>query len=334
MADPRIVFIPIAHAERFLPHTDLVTSAGGLYEIVDLADVAARADVLSRATVGVAGIDTFHANDFEIATNLPAIITCTTGVDPIDLAAATARGVMIGNTPDLCIEEVADHTLMLLLSCYRRLPRTIYGSQQGPPRREQVINESEHWPRLRGQVVGLLGLGNIAQAVAERCKTFGLEVIAHDPYVEPALASKFDVKLVGLHQLFERSDYLSLHAPLNPSTHHIVNEESLAQMKPTAFLINAARGPLVDEAALASAIGTGQISGAALDVLEIEPASNNNPLLTMRDVLITPHTAGYSQRSRAWGPESAMRDAATVIKGGRPRSIQNPKVLDRREFAP
>ena len=93
MADPRIVFIPIAHAERFLPHTDLVTSAGGLYEIVDLADVAARADVLSRATVGVAGLDSFHANDFEIATNLRAIITCTTGVDPIDLAAATARGL-------------------------------------------------------------------------------------------------------------------------------------------------------------------------------------------------------------------------------------------------
>lgn len=334
MADPITVFIPIADDERFLPHAELVTAAGGTLEVVDLDNHAARTDVLARARVGVVGLDPFHASDFEIANNLRAIITCTTGVDPIDLDAATARGVMIGNTPDLCIEEVADHTLMLLLSCYRRLPRTVHGSKQGPPRREQVIDQSETWPRLRGQVAGLFGLGNIAQAVAERCKAFGLRVIAHDPYVEPELASKFDVELVGFHQLLERSDYLSLHAPLNPSTHHILNERSLAQMKPTAFLINASRGPLVDEAALASAVESGQIAGAALDVLEIEPASNNNPLLKMRDVIITPHTAGYSHTSRTWGPESAMRDAATVIKGGRPRSIQNPKVLERPEFAP
>jgi D-3-phosphoglycerate dehydrogenase len=327
MPDPAIVFVPLAHKARFQPHFNLVESSGAQVEVVDLDDAVERKAVLSRAVAGAVGLDRFRAADFEIAAHLKAIITCTTGVDPIDLEAATSRGVMIGNTPDLCVEEVADHTMMLLLACYRRLPRLIKNSQGAAPNRAHVIAASEKWPRLRGQVLGLLGLGNIAQAVVKRCAPFGLQLIAHDPFVDPDLANHLNVDLVDLHYLLETSDYLSLHAPLNPSTRHLINQASFEQMKPTAFLINASRGPLIDENSLVTALETGQIAGAALDVLEVEPPTGANPLLKMPNVLITPHTAGYSSDASAWGPESAIRDAVQVIQGGRPRSIQNPQVL-------
>tara|TARA_Y100000588_G_scaffold389214_1_gene491408 strand:- start:2837 stop:3784 length:948 start_codon:yes stop_codon:yes gene_type:complete len=305
----------------------LVESAGGQIEVVDLGNADARKSVLSRAVAGAVGLDQFDAADFGLAPHLKAIITCTTGVDPIDIAAATSHGVMIGNTPDLCIEEVADHTMMLLLACYRRIPRLITNSQGKAPHRDHVITPSETWPRLRGQTVGLLGLGNIAQAVALRCIPFGLHVIAHDPFVAPDLANRLNVELVELNHLLKTSDYLSLHAPLTPSTHHLINHAALEQMQPSAFLINASRGPLIDERSLVKALETGQIAGAALDVLEVEPPENDNPLLALPNTLVTPHTAGYSSEASAWGPESAIRDAVAVLNGGRPRSIQNPEVL-------
>ena len=331
MPSQKTVFIPLAHEARFKPHFNLVESAGGQIEIVDLGNADARKLVLSRAVAGAVGLDQFDAADFELATHLKAIITCTTGVDPIDLAAATSHGVMIGNTHDLCVEEVADHTMMLLLASYRRIPRLITNSQVKAPHRDHVITPSEKWPRLRGQVAGLLGLGNIAQAVALRCKPFGLHVIAHDPFVDPVLAKRLNVELVELKHLLERSDYLSVHAPLNPSTHHLLNQAAFEQMKPTAFLINASRGPLIDEQSLVKALETGQIAGAALDVLEVEPPEESNPLLTLPNAFVTPHTAGYSSDASAWGPESAVRDAVAVLTGGRPRSIQNPEVLGRVE---
>ena len=279
MPDPAIVFVPLAHEARFRPHFNLVESAGGQVEIVDLDDVIARKSVLARAVAGAVALDRFRADDFEIAAHLKAIITCTTGVDPIDLEAATSRGVMIGNTPDLCVEEVADHTMMLLLACYRRLPRLVKNSQGTAPNRAHVITASEKWPRLRGQVAGLLGLGNIGQAVAKRCEPFGIHLIAHDPFTDPDLADRLNVELVDFNRLLEKSDYLSLHAPLNPSTHHLINQASFEQMKPTAFLINASRGPLIDETSLITALETGQIAGAPLDVLEVESPTESNPLL-------------------------------------------------------
>ena len=275
------------------------------------------------------GLDAFTGDDFASAPSLRAIITCTTGVDPIDLKAATEHGVMVGNTPDLCIEEVADHTLMLLLSCYRRLPRTVFETRSQAPTREGAIDVSEHWPRLRGQVAGLLGFGNIARAVATRCQAFGLRVIAYDPYVDSSLAVDLDVELVDFGAVLESSDYLCVHLPLNPETRHCLSAEAFQRMKSTAFVINTARGPIIDEPALVAALHTGQIAGAALDVTEIEPIAEDNPLLDIPDALLTPHSAGYSQEASRWGPESALRCAAAVIQGGRPRSIQNPAVLDR-----
>ena len=329
MANPPTVFVPLQHAHRFLPYVGVVEQAGGQVDFADIQDSEERRAALARATAGAVGLDPFTGDDFAIAPNLRAIITCTTGVDPIDLKAATDHGVMVGNTPDLCIEEVADHTLMLLLSCYRRLPRTVYETRSQAPTRDGAIDTSEHWPRLRGQVAGLLGFGNIARAVATRCQAFGLRVIAYDPYVDSSLADDFDVELVDFGAVLESSDYLCVHLPLNPETRHCLSTEAFARMKPTAFVINTARGPIIDEPALVAALRTGQIAGAGLDVTEIEPIAEDNPLLDIPDALLTPHSAGYSQEASRWGPESALRCAAAVIQGGRPRSIQNPAVLAR-----
>ncbi len=329
MPDRPTVFVPLAHAHRFLPHVGIVEQAGGQVEFVDINDSQKRRAALARATAGAVGLDSFGAEDFAIAPHLRAVITCTTGVDPIDLEAATEHGVMVGNTPDLCIEEVADHTLMLLLSCYRRLPRTVYETRSQAPTRDGAIDTSDHWPRLRGQVAGLLGFGNIARAVATRCQAFGLRVIACDPYVDPSLARELDVELLDFDQVLATADFLCVHLPLNPETRHCLNAEAFARMKPTAFVINTARGPIIDEPALVAALQTGQIAGAGLDVTEIEPITEDNPLLQIPDALLTPHSAGYSQEASRWGPESALRCAAEVIRGGRPRSIQNPAVLDR-----
>ena len=323
------VFVPLQHAHRFLPYVHVVEEVGGQVDFADMENPETRRAALDRATAGAVGLDPFTTDDFAVAPRLRAVITCTTGVDPIDLEAATEHGVMIGNTPDLCIEEVADHTLMLLLSCYRRLPRTIHLGRSNAPTRDGLIDVSEHWPRLRGQVAGLLGFGNIARAVAARCQAFGLRVIACDPYVDSSLAQEFGVELVDFDDLLEAADYVCVHLPLNPSTRHCLNAEAFKRMQPTAFVINTARGPIIDETALVAALQAGQLAGAGLDVTEVEPIADDNPLLQIPDVLLTPHSAGYSQEASRWGPESALRCAAAVIQGGRPRSIQNPAVLDR-----
>ncbi len=329
MPDLPRVFVPLKHAHRFLPYVHIVEEAGGQVDFADMENPETRRAALERATAGAVGLDPFATDDFAVAPRLRAVITCTTGVDPIDLEAATDHGVMIGNTPDLCIEEVADHTLMLLLACYRRLPRTIHLSRSAAPSRDGLIDFSDHWPRLRGQVAGLLGFGNIARAVATRCQAFGLRVISCDPYVDSTFAEELDVELVDFDDVLEAADYVCVHLPLNPSTRHCLNAEAFARMKPTAFVINTARGPLIDEPALVAAIQAGQLAGAGLDVTEIEPIAHDNPLLQIPNVLLTPHSAGYSQEASRWGPESALRCAAAVLKGGRPRSIQNPAVLDR-----
>ena len=322
MADRPVVFVPLMHEHRFRPFAHVVEEAGGEVDFADMKNLAARQAVLRRATAGAVGLDTFTEDDFAAAPNLRAIITCTTGVDPIDLDAATDHGVMVGNTPDLCIEEVADHTLMLLLSCYRRLPRTVHLNRSGAPAREGVIDGSEHWPRLRGQVAGLLGFGNIARAVAARCcQPFGLRVIAFDPYVDPSVAEECDVQLAGFNEVLETADYLCVHLPLNPATRHCLNAQAFARMKPTAFVINTARGPIIDEPALVEALQSGQIAGAGLDVTEVEPIAEDNPLLQIPDALLTPAFRRLLPGSITLGPGEriAMRRRGNPGRSARAR---------------
>lgn len=248
------------------------------------------------------------------------------GVDMVDVEAATAAGIVVTNVPDVFIEEVADHAMMLLLDAARMttqmavLARTDW--YQGRP----LLSRR---PRLYGQTLGLYGFGNVARCTARRAQSFGLRVIAHDPYVSELELTGLGVEPVGFGELLERSDFVSLHVPHNAETGHALDAAAFVRMKPTAILVNTARGALVDEVALAAALRDGVIAGAALDVLEQEPPAPDNPLLSMPQVLVTPHVASATTRMRPETRRRAGREVAMVLRGRWPMSCVNPTVLPR-----
>ena len=252
------------------------------------------------------------------------------GVDMVDVEAATDAGIVVTNVPDVFIEEVADHTLMLLLAAGRRAKLMDQMVSAGKWREGRPL--LSEIPRLWGQTLGLLSFGNVATAVARRAKPFGLQVIAHDPYVTELKLTAEGVEPVSFEELLARSDYLSVHAPLNQETHHMLSDEEFAAMKSAAVLINAGRGPIVDEAALIRALETGEIAAAGLDVLEKEPPSKNNPLLAMPNVLLSPHVASATTRMRPETRRRAAREVALALTGRWPMSCVNPTVLPRAQM--
>jgi D-3-phosphoglycerate dehydrogenase len=238
------------------------------------------------------------------------------GLDNIDVAAATGRGMLVTNVPDYCVEEVSDHALALILACARnigwfqaRIRRGEYSLADAPPMR-----------RLSGQTVGLLGLGRIGRRTAEKARGIGLRVIAHT-------ASGSDhgtgVPMVSLPELLGSSDYLCLHAPLTSETRRIINADALARMRPTAFLINTSRGGLVDEAALAQALARGQLAGAALDVFDPEPPDLSQPLFKDDRVIITPHAAFVSVEAVRELRERVARQIVAALQGESPENVIN-----------
>jgi len=247
------------------------------------------------------------------------------GVDNVDVAAATKHGVMVANTTDYCIEEVADQAMALLLASARGL---FHGNSIA---RESAwdLKKLPILRRLRGQVLGLLGIGHIGSAVAARAQGFGLRILGHDPYVNEEVASQIGAKLVDLETLFTEADYISIHVPLNSETQGLVGEDAFRKMKPTAFLINVARGKIVNQAALCRALQEGQIAGAALDVLETEPPRPNDPILKLSNVILMPHSAWYSEESRVEMRRRAVGQVVSVLKGELPYSLVNREVLEK-----
>jgi D-3-phosphoglycerate dehydrogenase len=242
-----------------------------------------------------------------------------TGLDSIDIPAATARGIWVTYVPDYSIDEVSAHAIALLMSLARGIPFLSQATRNGD------WNPAGWGPiyRLKDQTLGILGLGRIGQATAEKGRGLGLQVIAHDPYANQEAADRLGVRIVDLDTLTRESDYISLHSPLLDSTHHIVNAAFLAKMKPTAYIVNAARGPLIDEDALLEAVRSRKIAGAALDVLAVEPIDPNSPLLKEDRILVTPHAAWYSEEAkldlRARGAEEVVR----ILSGQPPRAPAN-----------
>lgn len=236
------------------------------------------------------------------------------GVDNIDLDAATEAGIQVCYVPDYCQDEVSDHAMTLLVSLARKITYSNSLVQQGRWDAKAVAPMY----RLRGRTLGLVGLGQIPQSVVPKAQAFGLNVIASDPFVPEEVAKNFDVELVDFDSLLERSDYISVHAPLTDKTHHLFSKDAFQKMKPEALLINTARGPLVDDQALADALDDGQIGGAALDVLPIEPPVDS-PLLNRDNVIITPHTAFYSVEALVDLQTKAAEDVVSVLNGQTPR---------------
>jgi D-3-phosphoglycerate dehydrogenase / 2-oxoglutarate reductase len=227
----------------------------------------------------------------EKAPKLRAVGRAGVGVDNIDLPEATKRGVLVMSTPGGNAVSVAEHTFALMLALARQVPKMDVGLREG--RWEKSSSGTE----LRGKTLGLIGLGRIGGEVARRAEAFDMRVIAYDPYISEGAAKELQVELVNLDRLLSESDFISLHTALSPATQNMINAKSIAKMKKSARIVNAARGELIDEAALAEALKGGRLAGAALDVFVEEPPKNS-PLIGLPNLIGTPHIAGSTAEAQ------------------------------------
>jgi D-3-phosphoglycerate dehydrogenase / 2-oxoglutarate reductase len=257
--------------------------------------------------------------------NLRVIARYGTGVDIVDVDEATRHGIQVTNAPnEWCADEVADHAIALWLAAARKINEYDVATRHG----EWQWQTGAPIFRLRGRVFGLLGYGAIARLIAARARAFEVNVWAHDPFVDGDLMRGDRVRPVDLDTLITGSDYLTIQAPLTPDTRHLFNDSTLARMKPHAILINTARGPIVEDAALERALDSGRLAAAALDDLEEEPAKladwkPDNALLHHPNVIVTPHAAYYSEDSIRAIRTIAAEEAVRVLKGEAPHSPVN-----------
>ena len=268
----------------------------GLAPVADVIEI--RADTPAEFAAGVADVDAIITSwglriDRQVIENLKRCVVIgvgSVGVDMVDIEAATAAGIVVTNVPDVFIEEVADHALMLLLDVARRTSQMARMARDGEWYEARPI--LSRVPRLLGQTLGLFAFGNVARCTARRAQAFGLRVLAYDPYVSELEITAAGVEPVGFSELVERSDYLSVHAPLNDETFHAIDARAFARMKPTAVVVNTARGPIIDEAALIETLTHRRIAGAAVDAFVPEPLPADHPFRSLPNVLATPHI-GY-----------------------------------------
>ncbi len=242
------------------------------------------------------------------------------GVDIVDVEAATARNILVTNVRDYCTEEVADHAMALLLALARKLPQYNSASHAG------TWHWKSGWPihRMRGGIMGIVSFGRIGQAIAERGKAFGLRIIAYDPYIADDVIAAHDAERADRDTVIAQADYLMMQVPMTPETRHFLGEAELSRMKRGAIIINTGRGPTIDNAALARALQSGHIAAAGLDDLEEEPAKRRawnptgSPLMALDNVLVTPHSAYYSEESIRMAREVAAHEVLRVLTGNAP----------------
>lgn len=247
------------------------------------------------------------------------------GVNTIDVDAATEHGIVVGNVTDYSIDEVSDHAFALLLALARKVVKLNAEVKAGV----WDFNIGKPAFRLRGRTLGLIGLGRIPQALAKKAQAFGIKVVAYDPFMPAEAAKELEVELLSLNEVCEVSDFVSVHAPLMETTKGMISDEQFLKMKKEAFIINTARGPVIDESALIRALEAGQIAGAGLDVAEVEPMLRDNPLLEMENVIITPHIAWYSEESELELKRKTARNVVDVLSGFYPDYLFNRDVKEK-----
>jgi len=317
----------------------------------DFGDVAVETEILEAAGAEVIALQAKRQEDlFDVAPHCAAMMnqyarigkeTITrmrnceviarygVGVDIVDVGTATEKGILVTNVQNYCTEEVADHAIALWLTLARKLPdydrathAGIWKWQSGQP----VY-------RLRGRTMGVVSLGKIGQAIVARAQSFGVTVIAYDPYLPREVAAKIGVELVSKPELLARSDYILMQAPMTPNTHHFLSDAEFSVMKPGAILVNTGRGPTVDNKALFRALTEGHLAAAGLDDPEEEPAKranwtpDDNPLFTLPNVLVTPHAAYYSEESIHAARVTAATQVAKVLTGQKPDYTVNADAL-------
>ena len=245
------------------------------------------------------------------------------GVNTIDVDAATELGIQVLNVPDYCMDEVSNQAISLMLACHRKL--NILNSQVHHNGWDYKIAKPIH--RLQGQTLGLLGFGRIPKMVAQKAKAFGLNIIAYDPYVTPEVGLQYNVTILPLKDVLQKADIISVHVPLTKDTENLLNEQTLSWMKPEAIVINTSRGPLIDEKALYHALKDKKLGYAGLDVTVQEPIQKDNPLLTLDNVIITPHVAWYSEEAELELKTKVAQGVADVLSGKNAKYLVNRDVL-------
>lgn len=245
------------------------------------------------------------------------------GVDNIAVEEATRLGIPVTNVPAYCLDEVAEHAMALILSCARNVCHYNSAVRVG----DWSLRTRRSLFRVRGKTVGIVGFGRIGQTLAQLANGFGLNVLIYDPYPDTNALTRLDCKSVSLDELLAHADFVSIHTPLTPQTQHLINAKRLRMMKPSAFLINTARGGLVDHTALATALQEGWIAGAGIDVFVPEHLAADHPLLAQSTLIATPHVAFYSEESLVELEIKAAENVAAILSGRRPTSVVNPEVL-------
>ncbi|MDP6056253.1 MAG: C-terminal binding protein [Dehalococcoidia bacterium] len=259
----------------------------------------------------------------ESATNCKIAARYGIGVDNVDIAKATELGIVVTNVPDYCMDEVTDHALGMILALNRRLvPHT--STVVGGGWNDVVLNQPMH--RTRGATLGIVGFGRIGRSLAAKAVGFGMNILTYDPLLDAG--SDVDAaSAVTLDELLKQSDFVSLHAPLIPATENMISTSELAKMKSGSIIVNCSRGGLIDEDALAASLASGHIAGAGLDVVEPTPPEPSSVLLEQDNVIITPHTAFFSQASTLELERRTAQEAIRVLNGELPENLINPDVL-------
>lgn len=325
-----VVHTDTATGEEFPVERAMLAEAGAEMAVTDAMDdegliIATRdADALlvNRAPITRRVIENLR--------RCQVILRKGVGYDVVDVDAATEHGIMVCTLPDIWTDEVANQAFALLLACNRRilpLDRSLRGGGWRSYRQVYI-------GQLRDQALGIVGYGRIGTAVARRAVPFGMEIIAYDPYLGQPPARETGVRMVGtLDELLQRSDFISLHCPLSRETRHMIGEPQLRRMKPTAYLVNTARGPIVDQAALTRALQERWIAGAALDVFEKEPPAADDPLLKMENIVLAPHNGFYSDPAVERMHVRAAQEVIDVLSGRWPRGLLNTELRSRLQRA-
>ena len=310
------------------------------------ASIEPERQVLAEVGAGLIAAETGDAAELQVlAPMMDGILTCWNpvrepviaaakkcqiiarygiGLDNIDVDVATAHGIVVTNVPAYCIDEVSDHAMGLLLACARKIPRfdravrsDVWDQNIGPEMR-----------RIRGKTLGIVGFGRIGQAIIPKAKAFGLTINVCSPRTDPKRIQQQGAQKVSFSELLATSDFITIHAPLTQETQCMFSDAEFRAMKPTAFLINTARGGIVDTAALTAALQNGDLAGAGLDVLETEPPESDTELLTLDNAVVTPHAAFISEESILDLEVTAATCVAQVLTGQLPESVVNPSVLE------
>ncbi|MBN1835583.1 MAG: C-terminal binding protein [Spirochaetales bacterium] len=326
MAKHRIVVTDDRHGSYDVEN-EVFREIGTKVEVHNLGDQAETIEVLRDAEAILVNLHPLPGEVIRELRNCRVISRYGVGYDNVDVKAASEAGIWVARVPDFCLEDVSDHCLALLLCCVRHVALRDRRVRRGEWK--QIGGHPSF--RIQGRTLGLVGFGSIARALLRKVSGLGLaEVLAFDPYVDKREIEAAGAKSASIRELLKKSDYVSVHAPLTPETRGLIGARELGLMKPGAVLVNTARGPLVDEAALAEALRGGRLGAAALDVFAEEPLPASSPLRDLENVVLTDHCGWYSQESMVELKTKCARNALAVLTGGRPLyAVNDPQAEGR-----